>query len=248
MHLDLLDLRNFYHRSALGSAAREAVRERLLTLWPNARGETVAGFGFAVPLLRPYLGQARRVIALMPGRQGVMSWPAGMPNVATLCEETRWPLGTGTVDKLVLLHGLETSERPDVLLDECWRVLGPGGRAMFIVPNRAGLWSRNDRTPFGHGRPYSMTQLENQLKAHDFTPGRHVSALFLPPSERQFWLRSAQFWERNGRRISVFRAGGVLMAEASKQLFQPRRPEALERVRKPLRMLEGLAQPGAKPV
>jgi len=119
---------------------------------------------------------------------------------------------------------------------------------MFIVPNRAGLWSRNDRTPFGHGRPYSMTQLENQLKAHDFTPGRHVSALFLPPSERQFWLRSAQFWERNGRRISVFRAGGVLMAEASKQLFQPRRPEALERVRKPLRMLEGLAQPGAKPV
>jgi len=248
MHLDVLDLRTFYYRSALGRAARDAIRARLTALWPGARGETVAGFGFAVPLLRPYLGQARRVIGLMPGQQGVMSWPSGMPNAATLCEETRWPLGTGTVDKLVLLHGLETSERPAELLDECWRVLGPGGRVMFIVPNRAGLWSRNDRTPFGYGRPYSMTQLERQLRTHDFTPCRHASALFLPPSERRFWLRGAQFWERNGQRISFFRAGGVLMAEASKQIFQPRRPEVGERVRKPLRLLEGLAQPDAKPV
>ena len=248
MHIDVLELRNFYYRSALGRAAQRVVRDQLLALWPQAKGETVAGFGFATPLLRPYLGQARRVIGLMPGQQGVMSWPATLPNVVTLCEETRWPLGTGTVDRLVLLHGLETSERPAALLDECRRVLDPGGRAMFIVPNRAGLWSRRDRTPFGHGRPYSTGQLENLLKAHDFAPERHISALYMPPSERRFWLRSAQFWERNGRRLSVFRAGGVLMIEASTQLFRPRRPGLPATVRKPLRLLEGLAQPEAKPI
>jgi hypothetical protein len=42
----------------------------VLALWPEAKGQTVAGFGFAVPLLRPYLADARRVIALMPGRRG----------------------------------------------------------------------------------------------------------------------------------------------------------------------------------
>jgi hypothetical protein len=41
----------------------------------------VVGFGFAVPLLRPYLAEARRVIGLMPGPQGVMPWPPGMENV-----------------------------------------------------------------------------------------------------------------------------------------------------------------------
>ena len=73
MHLDVLDLKAFYYRSMLGRTAQTAVRNRLLELWPEAKGQTVAGFGFAVPLLRPYLPQARRVIGLMPGPQGVMA-------------------------------------------------------------------------------------------------------------------------------------------------------------------------------
>ena len=156
MHLDVLDLRQFYYRTRLGRAAQKAVRDRLMAMWPEAQGQTVAGFGFAVPLLRPYLADARRVIGLMPAPQGVMHWPAGMTNVSVLAEETLWPLETGAVDKLVLLHGLETSENPTAVLDECSRVLGPGGRAVFIVPNRTGLWARRDRTPFGFGRPYSL--------------------------------------------------------------------------------------------
>ncbi|MEP5152508.1 methyltransferase domain-containing protein, partial [Planktotalea sp.] len=173
MHLDVQDLRNFYYRSALGRAAQRAVRNRVLKMWPEAKGQTVAGFGFAAPLLRPYLKDARRVMALMPGPQGVIPWPAGMPNVSVLCEEMLWPIETGRVDRLVVMHGLETSENPSAVLAECWRTLGPGGRALFIVPNRAGLWSRSDATPFGFGRPYTLTQLESQLKRHGFLPERH---------------------------------------------------------------------------
>ena len=92
MHLDVLDLRNFYYRTQLGRAAQKAIRDQVVALWPEATGRTVAGFGFAVPLLRPYLAEARRVIGLMPGQQGVMPWPVGMENVSVLCEETRWPL------------------------------------------------------------------------------------------------------------------------------------------------------------
>ena len=149
MHQDVQDLRNFYYRSTLGRAVQSTLQGRLREMWPEAKGQTVAGFGFAVPLLRPYLSDARRVIALMPAQQGVMAWPPGQPNVSALIEETAWPVETGHVDRLIVLHGLETSENPSLVMEECWRALGPGGRGIFIVPNRAGIWSRSDRTPFG---------------------------------------------------------------------------------------------------
>ena len=223
MHLDVADLRSFYYRTGLGRAAQRAVCGALVEIWPEARGQTVAGYGFAVPLLRPFLGEARRVIALMPAPQGVMVWPAGGANVAVLAEEARWPVETGHVDKLVLMHGLETSENPSAVLDECHRALGPGGRAVFVVPNRAGLWSRRDVTPFGYGRPYSVGQIEGQLRDHGLIPERHVAALFQPPSHRKFWLRAGPLLERAGRRITSWFAGGVLIVEVSKQVPAPRR-------------------------
>ena len=243
MHLDVLALRQFYYRTQLGRIAQKSIRDQVRELWPEAKGQTVAGFGFAVPLLRPYLGEARRVIAVMPAEQGVMPWPQGEPNVSLLAEEHRWPLPTGMVDKLVCLHGLETSEAPPLLLDEIARVLGPGGRALFVVPNRGGLWARRDATPFGFGRPYSLGQLETQLKRHEFVPERHVAALFAPPSEKRFWLKSAEMLDRFGKRMSSYYAGGVIILEASKRTMAPTRPGLAERVTRPLRVLEGTAQP-----
>ena len=247
MHLDVRDLRNFYYRSALGRAAQGVIRANVMGFWPEASRQTVAGFGFAVPLLRPYLKDARRVIGLMPAPQGVMPWPPGAPNVAVLCEDTLWPLETGMVDKLIVMHGLETSENPGLLLDEACRVLGPGGCALFIVPNRAGLWSRSDRTPFGYGHPYSAGQLESLLKTHGFEIRRHASALYQPPSGRRFWLRTGKVWERMGKALPVITGGGVLIVEVSKQVPAPTRPGLAEAVRKPLRILDGITQPAPKP-
>ena len=244
MHLDVLDLRTFYYRTKLGRAAQKAVRDQVTHFWSEAKGQTVVGFGFAVPLLRPFLADARRVIALMPGQQGVMPWPAAKSNLSVLSEETLWPLQTGQADKLIVLHGLETSENAGALLAECYRVLGPGGRAMFIVPNRAGLWSRTDRTPFGFGRPYSLSQLEAQLRDYDFTPQRHAAVLFQPPSERRFWMRAGNLMEKTGKTLSGRYAGGVLLVEATKQV--PAKSGGLgEAVRRPLRVLDGITQPAA---
>lgn len=244
MHLDVQDLRNFYYRSALGRAAQKSLRDRMLELWPEAQGQTVVGFGFAAPLLRPYLKDARRVITLMPGPQGVMPWPAGMANTSVLTEETLWPIETGHVDKLVLLHGLETSERASDLLEECWRVLGPGGKALFIVPNRAGLWARRDRTPFGYGRPYSPGQLDAQLRKHQFLPERHAGALYQVPSAKRTWMKSGGLFERVGRHMPTIMAGGAFMVEASKLVYPPKGRVSRKRVRAPI----GVMEPNAKPV
>lgn len=242
MHLDVRQLRGFYYDTRLGRAAQRAVRGRVAEIWPDVHGCTVAGYGFAVPLLRPHLGAARRVIALMPAPQGVMPWPAGLPNVSVLAEEARWPLETGHVDRLVVMHGLETSESPAAVLSEAARVLGPGGRLLMIVPNRAGLWSRRDTTPFGYGRPYSLGQIEGQLRSAGLAPGRHTAALFQPPTHRQFWLRAGPVLERMGRAVSNYYAGGVLMVEASKH--PPAPVEGLrDRVRRPVEAIAGLPEP-----
>lgn len=247
MHLDVLDLRKFYYRSVLGRAAQKAIQNELVQMWPDAKGQMVVGFGFAVPLLRPFLQQARRVIGLMPGPQGVMPWPQDGNNVSVLCEDTLWPIETGHVDKLVMLHGLETTENPSALLEEAWRVLGPGGRVVFIVPNRAGLWSRSDATPFGFGRPYSLSQLESQLRKHQFVTERTMSALYQPPSTSRLWRKSAGLLEGLGKNMPVLVAGGVLIVEASKQMAAPTKPGLGEAVKAPLRALEGIAKPAAKP-
>ncbi len=247
MHLDVLDLRNFYYRTELGRAAKQVIRAQVSQFWPSVDGKTVVGFGFAAPLLRPYLDEAARVVCLMPSPQGAMPWPSEHRNASVLCEETLWPLPNGETDRLVLLHGLETSENPTRLLDECGRALAPGGKALFIVPNRAGLWARRDGTPFGFGRPFSLGQLESQLRRRAFVPERRMGALFQPPSNRPFWIRTGPFWERAGQRITRGIAGGVLLVEARKDVYasQLGRPEA---VRRPMKILEGIAIPEAKPV
>jgi SAM-dependent methyltransferase len=207
----------------------------------------IVGFGFATPMLRPFLADARRVVALMPSEQGVVSWPSGAPNVAALVEETRWPIEAGSVDRLVVAHGLETCESPDALLAEIWRTLAPGGRVMFIVPNRSGLWARRDATPFGHGRPYSLGQLEGLLRKHRFVPERHAGALYAPPSHRKFWHQWANLWERLGRRFDPRLVAGALLVEATKQVYA-RPPGSKVAIPGPLEVLEGLARPKPEPV
>ncbi|MDO5646743.1 class I SAM-dependent methyltransferase [Paracoccus sp. (in: a-proteobacteria)] len=245
MHHDINQLRRFYYQRSLGRVVQRILRDRLTERWrpDGCKGMTVAGYGFAAPMLRPYLTSARRVTALMPAPQGGMAWPVGMPNHSVLCDETAWPVDTGSVDRLVMLHGLETSDDPRGLLDQAWRVLGPGGRMMLMVPNRAGLWAASDATPFGMGRAYTTGQIESQMRAAGFVPEWHGAAVYIPPSDRRFWLRGAQFWERTGARISSVLVAGMIMVELSKQTHALNGPTATVHVPNPLEILDGVIRP-----
>ena len=79
MHLDVLDLRAFYYRTHLGRLAQRVLQEALRGLWPETRGMTIVGYGFAAPMLRPFLADARRVVALMPEPAGRDALAAGRP-------------------------------------------------------------------------------------------------------------------------------------------------------------------------
>jgi len=150
-----------------------------------------------------------------------LPWPARVPgekNLTTIAQEDEIPLPDLSVDRILMVHGLEYSETGQQMLREMWRVLSDGGRLIVAVPNRRSIWARADHTPFGHGHPYSMEQLNRTLRQSMFTPVRETRALFFPPSRRRFWLAAAPAWERIGERW-FSPLGGVAMVEATKQIY-----------------------------
>lgn len=220
MSHDVVDLRDFYATS-LGVASRRMIRRQVRAMWPDVSDMNVLGFGYATPYLRPLREQAERVIAVMPDHMGVLPWPVGMPddqNLAAVALEEEMPLPDLSVDRILIVHGLEYTENARQLLREMWRVLSDGGRMIVVVPNRRSIWSRVDHTPFGHGHPYSMEQLNRTLRRSLFTPVRETRALFFPPSRRRFWLSAAPAWERLGERW-FSPLGGVAIVEATKQIY-----------------------------
>ena len=76
-----------------------------------------------------------------------------------------------------------------------------------------------DTTPFGHGRPYSRSQINQLLRETWFTPTGWSEALYVPPIPRGLFLRSAVAWERTGATLSAPFAG-VHLVEATKQVYR----------------------------
>jgi len=218
MWSDVIDLNEFY-RSRLGQVARRLITRRIRALWPNVHGLSVLGLGYATPYLRAFREEAERVMAVMPAPQGVMHWPENDPGLVCLADETELPFPDLSIDRLLMVHAVESSESLRVMMREAWRVLSDSGRLIVVVPNRRGIWARfEQRSPFGHGHPYSQGQIKRLLRESLFAPTAQERALFVPPSQKRIVLQSAQAFERAGNRW--FQAvSGVLIIEASKQLY-----------------------------
>lgn len=218
MSIDVVDLRDFYGQR-LGTVARHFVGRSIRKRWTDLRGQRVLGVGYATPYLGLFREEAERCLAFMPAAQGVVKWPTARPALAALVDEFELPLPDGAVDRVLLVHSLEMSHDPVALLREVWRVLASGGQLLAVVPNRRGIWARVDTTPFGHGRPYSRSQITALLRDAWFTPIAWDEALYVPPIPRGWFLRSARAWERTGATLSAPFAG-VHIVEATKQIYR----------------------------
>src|SRR6185369_8744030 len=216
--IDVVDLRSFYsHR--LGTVARRFVGRGVRARWDDTRGQRVLGIGYATPYLGLFREEAERCLAFMPATQGVVKWPSAHPSLSALVDETELPLPDAAVDRVLLVHAIENSRDLGALLLDVWRVLAAGGRVLAVVPNRRGVWARMDTTPFGHGRPYSRSQISQLLRDTWFTPVGWSEALYMPPVARGWFIRSAVAWERAGATISAPFAG-VHIVEATKQVYR----------------------------
>ena len=239
MRRDVLELRQFY-ASDLGRAARAMVGRKVIEAWGDAHGLDVLALGYATPFVAPHRTAARRVVAAMPAQQGVEVWPAGERNLSVLVPEDALPFANALFDRILIVHGLEESPDPLGLLREVWRVLAPSGRVIVAVAARNGLWANFEKTPFGHGRPYSRGQLGELLREAELEPSGWTRALYVPPVP---WVAGwAEGFEQAGSRLWPG-FSGVLLMEAVKQTFAVK-PRAV-RARVPVRGLLSPAPSGA---
>lgn len=218
MPQDVRDLAAFYD-APLGQLARRAVLREIQTLWPDLRNYRLLGYGYAIPYLEALSGP-ERIIAAMPAPQGVITWPRDR-NAAILCEEDALPFPDVFFDRILIVHGLEAAESLRALLRQLWRVLAPEGRILLVAPNRASLWAQVQKSPFGHGRPFSKMELDALLKNGLFEPGRWHRALYAPPFESV--TSTGNGWEKVGKRL-FGGIGGLHVVEAAKSLYAPAAP------------------------
>jgi hypothetical protein len=91
---------------------------------------------------------------------------------------------------------------------------------MLVVPNRTGLWARAESTPFGHGQPFTSTQLHGLLRANDFTLERTAGALLAPPFDRAVLNKKiSPVFEHLAPACKAL--CGLMVVEAGKRLYAP---------------------------
>lgn len=236
MKLSFHEIEDFYNHSR-GRMVRRLMRVLLKDWWPDLSGLHVMGIGYT----HPYMGFFKKdeplsETMLMNKRYHPKPWPTQTENILAVCDDLHLPVETQRMDRIFVMHGLETSDHPQELLEELWRVLDGNGRMIIIVPNRSGVWSRAENTPFGQGHPYSLTQLRQALTDTGFTIERYIRALYVPSGRSRILISLAPFIERLGRKLyPAF--GGLLMVEVSKQLFSPITVTSENRVKSPKSIL-----------
>ena len=213
MYDDIAEFRGFY-KTVLGRSVSKMIRRQIGTFWRGGPSIASACLGYGIP----FTDKVSSPLFFMPARRGGIVWPLTSPARSCLVEPDSLPLPDVHLNRLLLAHALEFEHDPGRVLDECWRVLDGTGRLMVIVPNRRGLWARVERSPFGHGRPFSGRQLHRLLKLHGFEPRQTHRAVFIPPLAGKFFQRFAPAIERIGSRLWPA-MGGVLLVEAEKMLY-----------------------------
>ncbi len=214
MRRSVEDLIAFYSAPE-GGVAKRLVGSKLNEAWNDVRGLDVLGIGYCTPYLDGF-NEARRVISAMPAAQGAEIWPADLKVRSCLVEEEALPFPSALFDRILMIHALEESPKPQGLLLEASRLLAPNGRVIIAVAARGGFWAHAEKTPFGYGQPYSRMQLENLLREAELEPLAWSYALYTPPARSLLrWARSLEgilpvLWPLKG---------GLILMEAGRRPF-----------------------------
>lgn len=228
---DVLAIRQFYS-SSVGQETRRTLVQAVQRLWPAAPGDVFIGIGYALPILRQYLGNASIIGSFMPRSMGAIYWPADTANHSILIEEMQLPLKDQSVNRILVSHTIEHVPHLNAFLKELWRVLVPGGRALLLVPNRRGVWMRAAHTPLGSGTPFSIPQLRHRAALANFTFVRAETILFFPPSSVRFMIKISRALEWLGK-MFLPGNGGLIVLEVEKQIYaaipEPVKDDAMAR-------------------
>ncbi len=225
MRPDVLSLHRFY-QSSVGVSVSQLIHLCVQPMWKSP-DTPLFGLGYPLPYLdltaasneRPADNNiSKGCYALMPAAQGVCHWPTLRESATALVDEYHMPIVDSSIDRLLIIHAIEYSDRPAHLFREIWRIMAPGGQVIAVVPNRRRTWSALDTTPFGHGQPYSKSQISSLMRDQMLPPEQWDTALMVPPLNWRGASGMMKVMERSLHSLGK-NLGGALIVSARKQVY-----------------------------
>ncbi|CAO5679680.1 MAG: hypothetical protein HEEMFOPI_01688 [Holosporales bacterium] len=196
MDCSIKTLHAFYH-SPLGDVVRTVIEKKVSHfLNGDQHHRVILGVGYAHPFLSPSIIENNTVLSFMPDSIGACVWPTAENNKVALVHDWMLPLANQSVDVICIVHALEFVQQTEAFFHELWRILKKDGKIILIAPNRRGLWSRFEHTPFGFGRPYTMTQAQEILSNYGFITTQKERFLTFPPINHPSLLKGASLFDK----------------------------------------------------
>ncbi len=200
-----------FYATGRGRVVARLLRRHLSALWPDLAGQAVLGLGYTAPFLGLWRHQA---LACIDGVTAAGAAPAG---AACLLHDELLPFPACSLDRVLMVHAIETAANGQAMLHAASRALRDDGRLLIVVPNRNGLWAHGEGTPFAEGAPCSTGRIERMLARSLFRVERLQGALYCPPADLRPLLRFGPALEAAGRYVSP-RLAGVLVVEAVRDI------------------------------
>ena len=191
---------DIFYESSKGKAVALALQNLVTSFWGKIKEERILVIGYA-DILADILPKT------------ASKYERGALNASNI--QAILPFSDCSFDKILILHALEYVGDETAFIRELWRITEDGGKILFIVPNRRGIWLVGESTPFAKGRPYSISQLSRLLNDNMLLPLRADKALLLPSA-----IYGNYIARRERKLAKIFTLGaGALALEAQKNMY-----------------------------
>jgi SAM-dependent methyltransferase len=138
------------------------------------------------------------------------------------CDSTQLPFPAGSIDLMLLPHGLDFSINPQQTLREAERILVPEGYLLLTGFNPLSFWGvmrmiKSRQTYPWRGNFYSLLRIKDWLALLGFEVISVRTVCYAPVFQNKRWLNRFAWMERLGKRVLPL-MGGVYFIVAQKKI------------------------------
>lgn len=171
--MDITTLQTFYD-SPLGKQVQTSLQAALSSIMAEYTNAGIAVFGSSLSIPHLLRNFNRKPVVCQLSSMGTFEHP-NFPTL--LAHDHDLPIRSHSFDLAIVIHWIEFCDFPKESLLDIWRGLAPGGEIILLYPYKWSLLPLSLKTPFGLGKTFTRTQIENLLVACSFTPTKTIPAL-----------------------------------------------------------------------
>ena len=213
-----------FYSSLLGRHCKILINNQLNNFLPNTKGMNILGIGYTFPFIKKLRSESKSLFIFSTNDVINYNLTSIKNKFSCIIDEKKIPISDLHFDRIIICHSLEFIANIENFLQEVWRILNGEGKIIILIPNRLGFWARDEKNPFGHGQPFSKSQIINLLNQNKFEITKIKFSLYIPPNYNDLILKYAK---NNDIFFSkwFFGFGGVLIVEAKKQIYGLQSPK-----------------------